>query len=194
MTEMSRRLRAIDQLTVDVVTDDVSDNYVSERHCSAGSEFANIVRAAQRRCCRRGAAAPISALAAGWCPMPAASVRSLPFDTGPEGAIFVRNCADLAIELGEIECDRGQPRALGPHGRLAAALQAIREQGGRPQSTSIPERFNERAIGLGSGTVVPAAKVPRRPRWRGWVRQSSTIRRIAFWSMAFLFRAAKSRG
>src|SRR5215471_11955686 len=26
------------------------------------------------------------------------------FDTGPEGAIFIRNCANLGIGLGEVEC------------------------------------------------------------------------------------------
>ncbi len=30
--------------------------------------------------------------------------HTLLFDTGPEGAIFIRNCANLAIRLDEVEC------------------------------------------------------------------------------------------
>jgi len=30
--------------------------------------------------------------------------HTLLFDTGPEGAIFIRNCANLGIRLGEVEC------------------------------------------------------------------------------------------
>jgi 7,8-dihydropterin-6-yl-methyl-4-(beta-D-ribofuranosyl)aminobenzene 5'-phosphate synthase len=43
---------------------------------------------------------------------------------------------------------------------LPAALQAIREQGGKTTVHVNPGMFNERAIRLGTGTVVPAAKVP----------------------------------
>ena len=44
MTEISRSLKPVDALTVDVLTDDVSDAYVSKT-LFAVSEFANIVRA-----------------------------------------------------------------------------------------------------------------------------------------------------
>src|SRR6201986_807655 len=30
--------------------------------------------------------------------------HTLLFDTGPEGAIFIRNCSNLGIPMGEIEC------------------------------------------------------------------------------------------
>jgi metal-dependent hydrolase (beta-lactamase superfamily II) len=30
--------------------------------------------------------------------------HTLLFDTGPEGAIFIRNCVNLGIRLGEVEC------------------------------------------------------------------------------------------
>ena len=44
MTDISRSLNPIDALTVDVLTDDVSDTYVSKT-LFAVSEFSNIVRA-----------------------------------------------------------------------------------------------------------------------------------------------------
>jgi hypothetical protein len=44
MTEISNALASIEQLTVDVLTDNVSDNYVSKT-LFAVSEFANVVRA-----------------------------------------------------------------------------------------------------------------------------------------------------
>jgi 7,8-dihydropterin-6-yl-methyl-4-(beta-D-ribofuranosyl)aminobenzene 5'-phosphate synthase len=44
MTDISSSLRAVDSLTVDVLTDDVSDAYVSKT-LFAVSEFSNIVRA-----------------------------------------------------------------------------------------------------------------------------------------------------
>src|SRR5260370_40320191 len=44
MTDVSGSLNPVDCLTVDVLTDDVSDNYVSKT-LFAVSEFANVVRA-----------------------------------------------------------------------------------------------------------------------------------------------------
>jgi 7,8-dihydropterin-6-yl-methyl-4-(beta-D-ribofuranosyl)aminobenzene 5'-phosphate synthase len=159
MTEMSRRLRAIDQLTVDVITDDVSDNYVSKT-LFAVSEFANIVRAGATAL--SGEALLCANLGFG-CRLvsDAGGVRhTMLFDTGPEGAIFVRNCANLGIALGEIECIAVSHGHWDHMAALPAALQAIREQGGKTTVHVNPGMFDERAIRLGSGTVVPAAKVP----------------------------------
>ena len=44
MTDIARSLTLVDSLTVDVLTGDVSDNYVSKT-LFAVSEFANIIRA-----------------------------------------------------------------------------------------------------------------------------------------------------
>jgi len=48
MTDISRSLNPIDSLTVDVLTDDVSDTYVSKTFFAV-FEFSNIVRAGAKR-------------------------------------------------------------------------------------------------------------------------------------------------
>ena len=40
-------------------------------------------------------------------------------DTGPEGAIFIRNCSNLGIRLGEVQSIDSDAWALGPHGRAS---------------------------------------------------------------------------
>ena len=152
-------LAPLDSLSVDVITDDVSDNYVSKT-LFAVSEFANIVRAGATAlsgeallCANLGFGCRLVSQAGG--------VRhTMLFDTGPEGAIFIRNCANLGIALGEIECIAVSHGHWDHMAALPAALNAIRDQGGKATVHVNPGMFNERAIRLGSGTIVPAAKVP----------------------------------
>jgi 7,8-dihydropterin-6-yl-methyl-4-(beta-D-ribofuranosyl)aminobenzene 5'-phosphate synthase len=159
MTEIGNSLRAIERLTVDVVTDDVSDNYVSKT-LFAVSEFANIVRAGATAlsgeallCANLGFGCRLVSTAGG--------VRhTMLFDTGPEGTIFIRNCANLGIALGEVECIAVSHGHWDHMAALPAALDAIRGQGGKTAVHVNPGMFDERAIRLASGTIVPAAKVP----------------------------------
>jgi 7,8-dihydropterin-6-yl-methyl-4-(beta-D-ribofuranosyl)aminobenzene 5'-phosphate synthase len=159
MTEIGNSLRAIDRLTVDVVTDDVSDNYVSKT-LFAVSEFANVVRAGATAlsgeallCANLGFGCRLVSTAGG--------VRhTMLFDTGPEGTIFIRNCANLGIALGEVECIAVSHGHWDHMAALPAALDAIRGQGGKTAVHVNPGMFDERAIRLASGTIVPAAKVP----------------------------------
>ena len=152
-------LAALDSLAVDVITDDVSDNYVSKT-LFAVSEFANVVRAGARTlsgeallCANLGFGCRLVSRAGG--------VRhSLLFDTGPEGAIFIRNCGNLGIALGEVEAIAVSHGHWDHMAALPAALDAIRREGGKAAVHVNPGMFNERAIRLASGTVVPAAKVP----------------------------------
>ena len=152
-------LAPLDSLTVDVITDDVSDNYVSKT-LFAVSEFANIVRAGAKAlsgeallCANLGFGCRLVSAAAG--------IRhTMLFDTGPEGAIFLRNCANLGIALGEIECIAVSHGHWDHMAALPAALDAIRDQGGKATVHVNPGMFNERAVQLSSGTVVPAAEVP----------------------------------
>src|SRR5487761_1722025 len=152
-------LVALDSLVVDVITDDVSDNYVSKT-LFAVSEFANIVRAGATvlsgealLCANLGFGCRLVSMAGG--------VRhTLLFDTGPEGAIFIRNCANLGVALGEVEAIAVSHGHWDHMAALPAALEAIREQGGTATVHVNPGMFDERAIRLGSGTVVPAAPVP----------------------------------
>ena len=194
MDQASRSLCPLDQLTVDIVTDDVSDNYVSKT-LFAVSEFANIIRAGAKAlsgeallCANLGFGCRLTSTAAG--------VRHVMlFDTGPEGAIFLRNCANLGIELGEIECIAVSHGHWDHMAALPATLEAIGEEGGKTTVHVNPGMFNERAVRLASGTIVPAAKsaVARRnvgPR----VQMSSTTRRHACCSTIISTIAAKSHG
>ncbi|MFZ3237885.1 MAG: MBL fold metallo-hydrolase [Stellaceae bacterium] len=149
----------LDRLEVDVVTDDVSDNYVSKT-LFAVSEFANVVRAGATvlsgealLCANLGFGCRLVSHAGG--------VRhAMLFDTGPEGAIFLRNCANLGIALGEVEAIAVSHGHWDHMAALPATLDAIRADGGKATVHVNPGMFNERAIRLGSGTVVPAAQVP----------------------------------
>ena len=96
-------LKTLDSLAVDVLTDNVSDTYVSKT-LFAVSEFANVIR---------GGATVISGetlLCAnlGYGLRLKSSIgavhHTMLFDTGTEGAIFIRNCANLGIKLGDVEC------------------------------------------------------------------------------------------
>ncbi len=137
-----------------------SATITSARHCSRSRNSPTSSAPAPRRCRARRCCAPISALAAGWSRPPTAYVTRCCSTPGPEGAIFVRNCANLGIALGEIECIAVSHGHWDHMAALPAALDAIREQGGKATVHVNPGMFNERAIRLSSGTVVPAAKVP----------------------------------
>ena len=159
MTEISSTLVPVDRLTADVLTDNVSDNYVSKT-LFAVSEFANIVRAGAKTlsgeallCGNLGYGLRLVSQIGG--------VRhSLLFDTGPDAAVFIRNCANLAIPMGEIECIAVSHGHWDHMAALPATVDAIVRQGGRVTVHVNPGMFNERGIRLSSGTVIPAAKVP----------------------------------
>ena len=149
----------LDRLTVDVVTDDVSDNYVSKT-LFAVSEFANVIRAGAKAlsgetllCANLGYGCRLVSEAGG--------VRhTMLFDTGPEGPIFLRNCANLGVDLGQVEVIAISHGHWDHMGALPATLDMIRERGGRTQVHVNPGMFNERAIRLADGTIVAAAPVP----------------------------------
>src|ERR1700737_1898094 len=92
----SRLLVPLDLLAVDVLTDNVSDSYVSKT-LFAVSEFANVIRGGATvssgevlLCANLGFGLRLVSEIGG--------VRhTLLFDTGPEGAIFIRNCANLGV-------------------------------------------------------------------------------------------------
>src|SRR3954454_3178354 len=159
MTDPGCSLKSLDALAVDVLTDDVSDSYVSKT-LFAISEFANIVRAGAQTisgeallCANLGYGLRLVSDSDG-------VRRSLLFDTGPEGAIFIRNCANLAIPLGEIECIAITHGHWDHMGALTTALDTIVQQGGRVTVHVNPDMFNERGVLLKDGAIVPVAKVP----------------------------------
>src|SRR5437667_1178269 len=145
MTDLSSALSPVDSLTVDVLTDDVSDAYVSKT-LFAVSEFSNIVRAGAQTisgeallCGNLGYGLRLVSQAEG-------ARHSLLFDTGPEGAIFIRNCANLGIAMGEIECIAVTHGHWDHMAALPAAIDAIVGQGGRVTVHVNPDMFNERGV------------------------------------------------
>ena len=172
MNNASRSLCPLDQLSVDIVTDDVSDNYVSKT-LFAVSEFANIVRAGAKTlsgeallCANLGFGCRLTSTAAGMR-------HAMLFDTGPEGAIFLRNCANLGIALGEIECIAVSHGHWDHMAALPATLDAIREQGGKATVHVNPGMFNERAVRLGQRN--DCARPPRCPRPKKWRRRAPDV-------------------
>ena len=159
MTDVSGSLNPVDRLTVDVLTDDVSDNYVSKT-LFAVSEFANVVRAGATTisgevllCGNLGYGLRLVSQLGG--------VRHvLLFDTGPEGGIFIRNCANLGVAMGEIECIAVSHGHWDHMAALPAAIDAVVQGGGRVTVHVNPDMFNERGIRLLRDFVVPVAKVP----------------------------------
>jgi 7,8-dihydropterin-6-yl-methyl-4-(beta-D-ribofuranosyl)aminobenzene 5'-phosphate synthase len=162
MPEVSRLappLKPVDSLVVEVITDDVSDAYVSKT-LFAVSEFSNVVLAGAKvisgetlLCANLGLGLRLVSEADG--------VRhTLMFDTGPEGTIFIRNCANLGIRLGEVECIAVSHGHWDHMAALPDAVDAIVKGGGRVTVHVNPGMFNERAVRLKSGTIVPVANVP----------------------------------
>jgi 7,8-dihydropterin-6-yl-methyl-4-(beta-D-ribofuranosyl)aminobenzene 5'-phosphate synthase len=151
-------LKPIDSLEVDVVTDSVSDTYVSKT-LFAVSEFANVVMAGAKVI--SGEALLCANLGLGLRLISrVGDVRhTLLFDTGPEGAIFLRNCANLGIHLADVECIAVSHGHWDHMAALPDAIDAIVKEGGEVTVHSIPECLTN-AIRLASGTIVPVANVP----------------------------------
>ncbi|MFZ5782381.1 MAG: MBL fold metallo-hydrolase [Pseudomonadota bacterium] len=158
---MSPRLTPVDSLAVDVITDNVSDTYVSKTTFSV-SEFANVVLAGAQEI--SGETLLVANLGYGL------RLRSrigstehvLLFDTGTEGAAFIRNCRNLGLDLGTVE-DIAITHGHWDHmGALPAAIDAIVARRGRNSVTVHvnPGMFNERGVLLKNGVVFPAARVP----------------------------------
>ena len=152
-------LEPLASLTADVLTDDVSDTYVSKT-LFAVSEFANVIRGGASvisgevlLCANLGFGLRLVSEIGG--------VRhTLLFDTGPEGAIFLRNCANLGVPLGEVEAIAVSHGHWDHMAALPAAIDEIVSHGRRVTVHVNPGMFDERAIRLQSGRIVPVAKVP----------------------------------
>jgi len=149
----------LDSLEVDVVTDDVSDTYVSKT-LFAVSEFANIIMAGAKVISGEALLCANLGLGLRLISKVGDIRRTLLFDTGPEGLIFLRNCANLGIRLREIECIAVSHGHWDHMAALPDAIEAIVKGGGEVAVHVNPGMFNERAIRLPGGQVVPVAKVP----------------------------------
>ena len=152
-------LATLDSLSVAVLTDDVSDNYVSKTPFAV-SEFANVVREGATvisgealLCANLGFGLRLSSNVGG-------QRHTLLFDTGPEGSIFLRNCRALGVRLGEVEAIAVTHGHWDHMAALPATVDQIVRQGGRVTVHVNPGMFNERAVRLGNGQLVPVANVP----------------------------------
>src|SRR5207244_3500727 len=86
--------------------------------------------------------------------------HTLLFETGPEAAIFIRNCTALGVGFREIEAIAITHGHWDHMAALPATIDRIIQQGGRVTVHVNPGMFNERAIRLSSGKIIPVANVP----------------------------------
>jgi len=152
---------AVDSLTVDVITDNMSDTYAS-KPAFATSEMANILKAGAKEI--SGETLLVANLGYGLRLRTRIGSRqhTLLFDTGTEGTAFIRNCRNMGIDLGEVEEIAVTHGHWDHMGALPAALDAIAARRGRGSVTVNvnPDMFNERGVRLQDGTIFPAARVP----------------------------------
>jgi 7,8-dihydropterin-6-yl-methyl-4-(beta-D-ribofuranosyl)aminobenzene 5'-phosphate synthase len=189
----SPALKPVDSLVVDVITDDVSDAYVSKT-LFAVSEFTNVVLAGAKvisgetlLCANLGLGLRLVSEAGG--------VRhTLLFDTGPEGAIFMRNCANLGLRLGEVESIAVSHGHWDHMAALPQAVEAIVKEGGQVTVHVNPGMFNERAVRPRAERSYRLRTSPLRPRWRSSAPASSTARTRSCCSTVTSITAARFRG
>jgi 7,8-dihydropterin-6-yl-methyl-4-(beta-D-ribofuranosyl)aminobenzene 5'-phosphate synthase len=159
---LARALVTLDSLSVAVLTDDVSDNYVSKTPFAV-SEFSNVVLSGAR--VLSGEALLCANLGYGLRLVSSVGDKrhTMLFDTGPDAAIFLRNCAALGISLEDVEAIAITHGHWDHMAALPATIDRIIKQGGRVSVHVNAGMFNERAIRLSSGRVVPVANVPLAP-------------------------------
>lgn len=159
MNKIESQIKSVDSLIVDVITDDVSDTYVTKTFFSV-SEFADVIKAGAKMisgetllCANLGFGLRLTLQVDD-------KIQHALFDTGPEGEIFVRNCKNMGFGLGEIS------EILITHGHwdhtgaLLDAIDLIVKNGGSPTVHVNPDMFNQRAIQLPSGQIVQVQDVP----------------------------------
>jgi 7,8-dihydropterin-6-yl-methyl-4-(beta-D-ribofuranosyl)aminobenzene 5'-phosphate synthase len=162
MSSQGSSLTVVDSLAVEVITDNVSDTYVSKT-LFAVSEFANVVLGGAKEISGETLLAANLGYGLRLRSRVGDTEHVLLFDTGTEGAIFIRNCRNLALDLGEVEEIAVTHGHWDHMGALPAAIEAIVKRRGRNSVTVHvnPGMFNERGVLLKGGTIFPAANVPK---------------------------------
>jgi 7,8-dihydropterin-6-yl-methyl-4-(beta-D-ribofuranosyl)aminobenzene 5'-phosphate synthase len=82
------------------------------------------------------------------------------FDTGPEGAVFLRNCKNMGIHLDDIEHITMTHGHWDHMGALMDTVKAIKADNGDVTVHVNPDMFNPRAVTLPNGQIVPVQIVP----------------------------------
>lgn len=151
----------MDRLVVDVAIDNLSDSY-STKPPNVSPEFNNVIAAGARAlsgptlcCAQLGLSLVLTAERGG-------QRHKVLFDAGPEGPLFLRNCANLGVSLadvGAIAISHGHWDHMGA--LLDAVGHIARGRGGRPVPCHVnPGMFLERGARLTNGQLAPFEPVP----------------------------------
>jgi 7,8-dihydropterin-6-yl-methyl-4-(beta-D-ribofuranosyl)aminobenzene 5'-phosphate synthase len=154
-------LQPVDRLVVDIALDNLSDNY-SSKPAHVSSEFNNVMAAGAQElsghtlCCAQLGLALVLTASIGQ-----RHVKLL-FDAGPEGALFLRNCQNLGVSLGDVETIAVSHGHWDHMGALVDVLDHItRYNQGRAVPCHVnPGMFLERGALLTNGQVAPFQNVP----------------------------------
>jgi 7,8-dihydropterin-6-yl-methyl-4-(beta-D-ribofuranosyl)aminobenzene 5'-phosphate synthase len=155
------QLRPVDKLVVDIVIDNLSDNYSSKPH-HVSPEFNNVIAAGAQEisgrtlCCAQLGLALVLTAHVGH------RHHSLLFDAGPEGALSLRNCANLGVSLTDVEAIAISHGHWDHMGALLDVLDHItRNNKGRRVPCHVnPGMFLERGATLTTGQIAPFQRVP----------------------------------
>ncbi|MEI7717052.1 MAG: MBL fold metallo-hydrolase [Mycobacterium sp.] len=159
MSGAADSLTPIESLTVDVLSDNVSDTYVSKTPF-ARSELANIVSAGASVV--SGETLLVANLGYGLRlrSTTASNEHVLLFDTGTEGSAFIRNCHNLGIDLGEVEEIAITHGHWDHMGALTDAVDAVVAGRGGVTVHVNPLMFRQRGLALSADQVIPTERVP----------------------------------
>jgi 7,8-dihydropterin-6-yl-methyl-4-(beta-D-ribofuranosyl)aminobenzene 5'-phosphate synthase len=153
-------LVAVDSLVIDVLSDDVSDTYVSKTSF-ATSELANIAAAGADVV--SGKTLCIANLGYGLRLRTRIADKEhvLLFDVGTEGHAFLHNCQALGVDLAEVEAIAITHGHWDHMGALPQALPVIaaKRGHGKVEVHVNPDMFVERGLRLATGTILPAEHV-----------------------------------
>jgi 7,8-dihydropterin-6-yl-methyl-4-(beta-D-ribofuranosyl)aminobenzene 5'-phosphate synthase len=147
-------LRLLDKLVVDVLVDNQTDSY-SSKPPNVSPEFKNVADAGAKElsgatlcCAQLGLSLMLTGHSGG-------TTHKLLFDAGPEGAMFVRNCKNLGIALGDVEEIAITHGHWDHMGALTAAIDEI-TGGKRTVPCHVnPGMFLERGVKFADGRIIP---------------------------------------